>query len=601
MKTNNHLEAGSSLLNEGRPTEAIAELRKAVELLPNEGHAYHVLAFALSITGHAKEAEPYFEIALVLNPKDERAWFNLGNLQRERLGSNSRAEASYLKAIALKPTWADAYVNLGVSRRFDMAGALSAYGAALTLKPEHPHALCNTMHAATWLAHWKGRDALLMRLRTELAAAAEPGAAGKEEPDEILKHAQPWQMLAYPFAEELAQRVASAHAFMSSRRVTDAAMLETAPRWWKQQQQERRGRHGSQPLQQRKTRLVLGYLASDLRASHPVGQLMSHVFGLHKRGQHRVVCLDSNGGRREISRAIKRGCDQLISIPLHSISSEQGGGIPKEVDVLIDLNGHTEGSRTDLLSSSNAKVRCLAVAYPASLGGHSLVHYLLADAPSVWPVGKQLPSTLYPERLALMPRFFLASDHLASFGPPSPLATTSSLPPSYCSMSTFAQMYKLQPSTFTTWMNTLRRLHPQCSLLLLTFQPDSIHKLNGETAALGLYSKQRLQWLPMLKRSGHLERARTSAYLSLDTPGYNQGTSGLDALWAGLPLLTLPARRWCGRMGAGLLASAGMLDTGVASLRGMEDVSVALFRARAGGRGGARLPRRRPSSIEVSS
>ena len=99
----------------------------------------------------------------------------------------------------------------------------------------------------------------------------------------------------------------------------------------------------------------------------------------------------------------------------------------------------------------------------------------------------------------------------------------------------------------------------------------------------------RLHAWPVRGRSQHLARA-VAASLSLDSPGYNQGTSGLDALWSGLPLVSLPLRQWCGRMGLGLLRGVALLPGAVSSRREIEDLVLALGRdAAAAGPRGARL------------
>ena len=91
------------------------------------------------------------------------------------------------------------------------------------------------------------------------------------------------------------------------------------------------------------------------------------------------------------------------------------------------------------------------------------------------------------------------------------------------------------------------------------------------------YAGERLSCWDVVDRRRHLARSR-AAHLSLDTPGYNQGTSGLDALWATLPLLSLPLERWCGRMGLALLRGTALPSGVVASLRELEDTALRLGR-----------------------
>ena len=111
---------------------------------------------------------------------------------------------------------------------------------------------------------------------------------------------------------------------------------------------------------------------------------------------------------------------------------------------------------------------------------------------------------------------------------------------------------------------------------MLDFQPGSVPLLRAELSARGVRAARLHAW-PVRGRSQHLARA-ASASLSLDTPGYNQGTSGLDALWSGLPLVSLPLRQWCGRMGLGLLRGAALLPGAVSSRREIEDHVLALGR-----------------------
>ena len=135
------------------------------------------------------------------------------------------------------------------------------------------------------------------------------------------------------------------------------------------------------------------------------------------------------------------------------------------------------------------------------------------------------------------------------------------------------------PKPSTTHARTHARTHPLP--LAHTLSPShtqaSAPLLTRELEAAGLHAA-RLLWLPLQPRVTHLRRAQRMGGLSLDTPGYNQGTSGLDALWAGLPLLSLPLSQWCGRMGLGLLRGVALLPGAVHTRREIEDGVVALGR-----------------------
>ena len=196
--------------------------------------------------------------------------------------------------------------------------------------------------------------------------------------------------------------------------------------------------------------------------------------------------------------------------------------------------------------------------------------YVRADIASLWAVSPR-PSADIAEALVLLPASFLVADHGLTF--PHVRSTRWAKTLRRCSLSSFSQPYKLQPDTLQAWVGIVHRL--RCSLELVQFRSASVDLLTREFSGLGASSSGRLRWLQMLERPDHLRRA-SAAMLSLDTQGYNQGTSGLDALWAGLPLMTLPMRLWCSRMGASLLRAVS-LPSGVShSMRAMADMAVLL-------------------------
>ena len=536
-----HLDDGIALLESQRTDEAVSRFMLAQRT--------DFVAYALMVAGRLPEAEQAYRAHLKISPLEAASYFNMGNAQREQLGDDAalaRAQRSYMQAISLAPAWPDPYINLGVSLGDDMAGALSAYEHALSLQPTHAHALANTMHARTWLGCWRGRETLLRTLRRRLEQA-------DENDDAILIHTQPWHVLAYhPLPATLALRVASAHANAALR----GASMATGPK-----------------PRRRRRRIHLAYLSSDLDEGHPVGQLMSYVFGLHERTQFRVVCYDSGITLRRdaVTHRIRGGCDRFHRLA----ESQRRGGIARlSADILLDLNGHTQGSRLDLLVSCLARVKTLAIGYPATLGGR-LVDYVAADAISVGPRSRSGRATeMYSERVLLMPGFFLVADH--GFSYPSVKAAALGGPAHRCSLSSFSQPYKVQPQTLDLYVGVLQRLSPsRCMLELVRFHESSVPFLESEVHARGLRG-QTLQWLAKLPRGRHLKRASAAAF-SLDTPGYNQGTSGLDALWAGLPLMTLPMHLWSGRMGAGLVRTVGLPTGEVQSVRSFSDLAVLLL------------------------
>ena len=513
--------------------------------------AEHTLAAALAAGGEFDHAT---------------AHYSLGDARREQpdgIGPGAmarRARASYGRALRLAPRWAAPYVNIGVSFGDDHVGALRAFRRALALTPADGLALSNTLHSATWIADWRGRarqlkalGALLSRELADSGRRAGPPAT------------QPWHVLAYPLPAAVARDVAAAHAAAAAAHSARAAAAAAAA--WP--------RVGAPSARRR---LRVAYLSSDLHERHPVGSLVRHVLRLHDRRRLRVACVSSAAVRAADSRdplgAPPEGCERFVE--LRSGARDEALGALRGEGILLDLNGNTVGNRPDVLAARPAPVSALAIGYPGGLGGR-LVQYALADGVSAPPTSR----ALYHERLVLHPTFFLAPHPAAGAAAPAEAAAdaeaAAAVRAAGARLSTFSQPYKVQPETLASWANALRRAPPASQLVLLRFQPPAVPHLRAELAALGVDGR-RLDFLGLRPRDAHLARARALT-LSLDTPGYNQGASGLDALQAGLPLLSLPLEQWCGRMGAALLRTSGTPAAVVRSARAAEDVAAALVAA----------------------
>ena len=141
----------------------------------------------------------------------------------------------------------------------------------------------------------------------------------------------------------------------------------------------------------------------------------------------------------------------------------------------------------------------------------------------------------------------------------------------------FNNSYKFNPEVFAAWMNILRRT-PGSVLWLLADNPWSQANLRREAQKLGM-DERRLIFAPRAAPEAYLARYAV-ADLFLDTFPFNAGTTANDALWMGLPLLTLCGRTFASRMAGALLTAAGLPELITHSLRDYEEQSVALAHAR---------------------
>lgn len=306
--------------------------------------------------------------------------------------------------------------------------------------------------------------------------------------------------------------------------------------------------------------LRIGFLSYDFR-EHPVAQLLSETIEqLDRRRCH--VSLYAHGPADDSAwrQRLKDAADSFVAF-------DGGGGAgfvadsdatiadrirADAIDVLVDLGGHTRGSRLAVLAYRPAPVQVAYLGYPGSTGcAHA--DYLVGDA-IVTPIDQ---AAHYSEKIAQLPGCLLpASRHRPL---PQPLSRADvGLPDDALVLCAFNQVYKLLPATFDIWCDALRAA-PRAVLWLKAPNPDAVCNLQREAAARGVEPQRLIFAADRVSYGDHFSRLAL-ADLFVDTWPYNAHTTAADALWSGLPVLTLCGDVFAARVGASLLRAAGLGD-----------------------------------------
>jgi predicted O-linked N-acetylglucosamine transferase (SPINDLY family) len=234
-----------------------------------------------------------------------------------------------------------------------------------------------------------------------------------------------------------------------------------------------------------------------------------------------------------------------------------------DLDVLVDLKGHTHGARFGILARRPAPRQIHWLGFPGTLA-HDAIDALVAD-PVVVPPGAERH---YAEHVLRMPVCYQPNDRER----PLPAAATRAdvgLPERGVVLACFNQAYKLTPSFLEIWLDALAARGD--AVLWLTV-PHARAQANLRAAAADRgVAAERLVFAPHVAQEVHLARLRC-ADLALDVLPYGSHTTGSDALWAGVPLLTCAGNTFAGRVGASLAAAAGLAT--------FVSASVAAYRAR---------------------
>jgi protein O-GlcNAc transferase len=272
------------------------------------------------------------------------------------------------------------------------------------------------------------------------------------------------------------------------------------------------------------------------------------------------------------------------------------------LDVLIDLNGYTTDERAELLAMGLAPVVMHAVGYPGSMGA-SFVPYMLLDRYAAPPLATARAREALSERLVLQPHCYQVNDHGRHPLPPShaqqlqpqqpqqpqpqqqPQQQQQPPPPQQPPSSqrpiliNFNQAYKLSRVAGELWCAALLRSGPDSRLWLLRQPDDAEPFLRAELAACGVHERRRVMFAPMVADiPGHLARVATAS-LGVDTPEYNTHTTGSDALWGGVPMVSAPGEPMAARVASSLLKATAMSSGVVGGLKEYVDAVAALVAA----------------------
>lgn len=328
-------------------------------------------------------------------------------------------------------------------------------------------------------------------------------------------------------------------------------------------------------------RLRIGYLSSDMR-DHAVGYLTAEVFGLHDRSQVEVFvyyCGALFGGA--LQERIQSGADHWTPIVGMDDATAARRIADDGIHILVDLNGYTRDGRTKLVAMRPAPVIVNWLGYPGTMASPHH-HYIIADDWIIPPDYERF----YSEKVMRLP-CYQANDRQRIVAAERPTRAQAGLPEDALVFCCFNGLHKINRFTFARWMTILQRT-PQSVLWLLSGATAEAN-LRAAAAAAGV-DPARLIFAEKLANAHHLARYPL-ADLFLDTFPYGAHTTASDALWMGVPMLTLSGRSFASRVCGSLIRNAGLPDLVCASAE--EYVGRAVALGREGRRPGGALQRYR--------
>jgi protein O-GlcNAc transferase len=529
---------GSILFTRKKYQEALAAYDKALQIRPDFAEASIGRANVFVEQKQYDEALAAYDRAATLRPNLAEAWAGRGNVLAE-LQRYDDAMAGCEWAISLKPDLAEAWLGRGnvfFNRKYYQA-ALTAYERALTLKPSLADGWLgrgNCVFAKLNICDWTTLETDTHRLLSRVRQAEWPS--------------MPFALL--PIASTAADQFQC-----TVRYVQD---LPSFPPVWSGERYSH-------------DRIRIAYLSADFR-EHPVAYLAAGLFEHHDRSRFDVTGLSFGTAQNSAIRSrIESSFDRFIDVGTQ-IDAEVGRLIRQlEIDILVDLMGHTQNARLGILARRPAPIQIHYLGY-ASTTGANFVDYLIADS-TVIPEEHR---AFYTEQVVWLPDSYLASDDKRAISTRTPTRQECGLPENGFVFCSFNNAYKIGPKMFQLWMRLLRAV-PNSLLWLSQADPLAMMNLGREAERYGVPA-QRLIFAPkVVEISDHLARQR-QADLFLDTLPYNAHTTASDALWAGLPVLTCLGETFAGRVAASQLRAVGLPELITAALDEYETLALKLAR-----------------------
>ncbi len=546
---------GNKAENSGNAGEACEQYRKAVAAAPGYAKAHLNLGIGLEAAGDIDAAVRSYEAALAIDPADAYANYNLGKVLCARRDFD-RAENFLRAALDRKPEFPEALVALSNvhDSKGNLADALASIERALKLRPDWVGALYNyalvlrklgrPADAETALRHGLAIDpesmpvcgllTLVLRSQGRFQEALEILAALRErDPDRIdIESVELFTLTCWDgiSSEELFARH---KAFGSRLEGTHARRIQP---FGNSRDPERR--------------LRVGYVSGDFYL-HPVAFFAIPLFERHDRSACEIFCYFNGDTVDDFTRQVRARADvwrdgaSMSDLALAEAINRDG------IDVLVDLAGHSGISRLAVFAQQPAPVQVTWLGY-LNTTGMTRMQYRLCDRHTDPP---GMTDRFHTETLVRLP------NSQWCYRPVEPIACAETPPFSrngFITFGSFNDGFKLSPSVRRLWTEILTRL-PDSRIVFAGVPQGPVRDgLIRDFERAGI-DAGRIVTFPRVGVAEYL-RSFNDVDVALDTTPYSGGTTTCDALWMGVPVITVPGIRSVSRSAASILATVGLSD-----------------------------------------
>lgn len=523
---------GSLYLSSGQYPLAINVLEGAHVQSPENFEVLHDLGAAFALMGNISKAKDHFLKAANVNDQSADLFYNLGRLCDEQFAFD-QAITFYQKAVNLDYSFTLAWINLAIDlavfKKYDEA--LKCFEIAYQQDPHVDFLYGDCEFIKMRMCQWDHEQ----ETRQILQRAIERGQ----------KIIAPFPLMALIDSADLLQKAATLYA---QSRYPQNNCLGPIPK------------HANQKIR-------VAYFSPDFH-EHPVAYLTAELFELHDRNQFEAYAFSfGKNTNDDMRKRLESAFDHFIDVADKTPHEICLIAREAQIDIAIDLCGYTENARTEIFSLRTAPVQISYIGFLGTMGAE-YIDYLIADEVII-------PKDLrrhYSEKIIYLPSY-QSNDSKRSAG--TKVFTKSELGIAenqfvFCNLN---NVYKITESTFNSWLRILSKVE---NSVLLLYSENAWASDN-----LRIYATKQGINPARLLFTGHLPRADylaqyAIANLFLDTYPYNAGTTASDALWMGLPVITLQGNSFPSRVASSLLTNLNLPELIHQSIESYETQAIEL-------------------------
>ena len=581
----NHAETfhrlGVLFFQTSRPDEASRFLARAIQLDPNQANYYSNLGVVLADRKQYPQAAEVLHKALSLRPDLPDTHNNLANVLNE-LGRTHEAVSSYQRAISLRPDYVEAHYNLGnvLLKLGQTKDSIAAQQRAISFRPAYAEAHCSL--AAALRDDGQIEQAIAqyrkaIELRPDMGEAHNGLGAILQETGELEEALAFYRRAATLTTDP--RVIDNLLVLLHLDPANDAqAIFEHHAGWNRDYARAFAPRTPSFGDPDAQRRLRIGYVSANFN-NHPVGRFLTPLLTNHDGNRFEIFCYSDTQQADATTNRLRSSCDHWHDTRL--LSDEQLAQLiaRNRIDILVDLGMHTKGNRIFVFARKPAPVQATYLAF-CSTTALQTIHYRLSDPflaraarVGVAPAAPLFPKPPPPAGLARRPpdlslrlgwqqpfysertvrlRSYWCYPPPQEAGEPGPLPATQAGHITFGCLNNFS---KISRPALEMWLEILRSA-PNSRLMLNA--PEGNHRQRARARATDAgIDAERLEFVPHVPMPEYFRRYQ-QIDIALDPTPYCGGTTTCDALWMGVPLVTLPGQTAVSRGGASILSTLGL-------------------------------------------